>query len=68
MKSSMQEFFSLEEIDRVAGAVRGRISVDPKVAVILGSGLGSLVKSVGDATDDPNPGTPVLAGLHSGRS
>lgn len=58
MKSSMQEFFSLEEIDRVAGAVRGRISVDPKVAVILGSGLGSLVKSVGDATTIPTRELP----------
>lgn len=58
MKSSMHEFFSLEEIDRVAGAVRGRISVDPKVAVILGSGLGSLVKSVGDATTIPTQELP----------
>lgn len=58
MKSSMQEFFSLEEIDRVAGAVRGRISIDPKVAVILGSGLGSLVKSVGDAATIPTRELP----------
>lgn len=46
----MHEFFTLEEIDRVANAIRGRISTEPKVAVILGSGLGPLAESVENAT------------------
>ena len=58
MKSSMSEFFSLEEIDRVANAIRGRISTQPRVAVILGSGLGPLVKSVEDATTIPTRELP----------
>ncbi len=42
----MAEFLTLEHIREAADAVRARISQEPKVGMILGSGLGGLAESV----------------------
>jgi purine-nucleoside phosphorylase len=36
-------------IDRLSGAIRSRIKINPRVAIILGTGLGGLADSVQDA-------------------
>lgn len=46
----MSEYFSLSQIDEAADAIRKRTSHLPKVALILGSGLGGLA----DAIDHPD--------------
>ena len=45
----MSEAISLAQIDQIAQAIRPRLPFQPRVAVILGSGLGSLA----DAVDNP---------------
>ncbi len=42
----MSDYFTLQQIDEVADAVRKRISTTPRVGVILGSGLGALADAV----------------------
>ncbi len=42
----MDEFYTLQQIDQVANAIRDRISITPKVALILGTGLGPLAENV----------------------
>ncbi len=42
----MKEYITLQEIERVAGAVRARTSHTPQVGLILGSGLGALADAV----------------------
>jgi len=42
----MGEYFTLAEIDSLANLISGRISSQPKIAMILGSGLGSLADDV----------------------
>jgi purine-nucleoside phosphorylase len=49
----MNEFYSLEQIDRIANFIRSRSSYQPKVGIILGSGLGALAKSVEFSTSIP---------------
>ena len=44
----MGETFTLTEIDALAQIVRDRIPEPPKVAMILGSGLGTLAEAVED--------------------
>jgi purine-nucleoside phosphorylase len=46
----MSEYFPLSQIDEAADAIRKRTSHHPKVALILGSGLGGLA----DAIDHPD--------------
>jgi purine-nucleoside phosphorylase len=41
-----QPFMTLEQIDEVASVIRGRTKYQPKVALILGSGLGGLADSI----------------------
>jgi len=41
-----QPFINLDQIDEVASAVRARTNYQPKVALILGSGLGGLADSI----------------------
>lgn len=41
-----QPFINLEQIDEVTNAVRARMSHQPKIALILGSGLGGLADSI----------------------
>ncbi len=54
----MERFMTLAEIDRVVELIRSQISTRPRVALILGSGLGSLAESVEDATVIPYPKLP----------
>ncbi len=67
----MEEFLTLEQIDRVAGIVRSRLAAQPGVGMILGSGLGGLANSVEQAITIPYadlPGWPVSTVVgHHGR-
>jgi purine-nucleoside phosphorylase len=49
----MSEYYSLEQIDRIADLVRSKTSYHPQVGIILGSGLGALAASVEFATIVP---------------
>ena len=49
----MDKFITLAQIDQTADAVRKRISTQPKIAMILGSGLGSLAEAVQNPTVIP---------------
>lgn len=42
----MREYFTLDEIDQIAGVVRTKTDYAPRVGIILGSGLGSLAANV----------------------
>ncbi|MCJ7702640.1 MAG: purine-nucleoside phosphorylase, partial [Anaerolineales bacterium] len=58
----MDKYFTVEEIDSLAHLIRKRIPSQPKVAMILGSGLGSLAEAVENPTVIPYgelPGWPV---------
>jgi purine-nucleoside phosphorylase len=44
-----QPFITLEQIDEVASVIRSRTKYQPKIAMILGSGLGGLADSIQDA-------------------
>ncbi|UCH58836.1 MAG: purine-nucleoside phosphorylase [Anaerolineales bacterium] len=46
----MNEFFTLTQIDQIATLIRARSSAQPKVVIILGSGLGALAEAVEGAT------------------
>ncbi len=67
----MSEFVKLEQIDKVADIIRAKIKQNPRVAVILGSGLGALADSVEESTLIPYgdlPGWPVSTVIgHQGR-
>lgn len=45
----MSEFFTLAQIDEAADLIRKRTHHQPKIALILGSGLGGLAEAVGQA-------------------
>ena len=49
----MSEFIELEQIDGAVEIIRSRTRVQPKVGMILGSGLGTLAESVEDAVTIP---------------
>jgi len=49
----MQTYFTLEQIDQVAGVVRTRINTQPRVGLILGSGLNDLAAAVKNAVTIP---------------
>jgi purine-nucleoside phosphorylase len=54
--------YTIEDMDRIADEIRGRISVQPVIGLILGSGLGPLSESVQDPTIIPYhelPGWPL---------
>ncbi len=53
-----KEFFTLSEIDQVADAIRSRTHYQPRVGLILGSGLGDLANSVADADFIPYKDLP----------
>jgi len=42
----MQTFFTLAQYDEIAGVIRSRTDYQPKIALVLGSGLGSLADSL----------------------
>ena len=49
----MSEFITLDQIDKVAQSIRSQANLRPRVAIILGSGLGSLAEQVETATAIP---------------
>lgn len=54
----MEPFITLNEIDAAADHIRNRISLKPRVGLVLGSGLGKLADSVMDPTIIPYPEIP----------
>ncbi len=67
----MGDYYTLAQIDEVAGVVRARTRYHPKIAVILGTGLGPLAEAVQDAEFIPYeeiPQWPVSTVIgHKGR-
>jgi purine-nucleoside phosphorylase len=67
----MSEFIDIHQIDRIADFIRSRMPIQPKVGIILGSGLGSLAGDVDNETSIPYtdisswPVSTVIG--HSGR-
>jgi len=58
----MKTKYTIEDMDRIADEIRGRISVQPAIGLILGSGLGPLSESIQDPTIIPYqelPGWPL---------
>jgi purine-nucleoside phosphorylase len=55
----MQHSYSLEQFDSIAGAIRARTRHQPRIALILGSGLGGLADSVSDADSIPYGDLPL---------
>lgn len=58
----MNRTISMQEIDAIVEAIRQRTALQPKVAIILGSGLSGLAESVQNATIIPYkelPGWPL---------
>jgi purine-nucleoside phosphorylase len=49
----MSEFITLEQMDEAAQTIRERVSLLPKVGIILGSGLGPLADAIEDAVVIP---------------
>lgn len=49
----MSKYFSLAEFDETANRIRHQTDVQPRIGMILGSGLGPLAKSVENATRIP---------------
>lgn len=46
----MPETYTLKQIDKIAEEIRSRISIQPKISMILGSGLGPLSEAVQNPT------------------
>lgn len=46
----MNEWLTMEQIDEATGYITSRIDIQPKVGLILGSGLGNLAEQVEDGT------------------
>lgn len=55
----MATYFTLEQIDEVTDAVRNMIDIQPRVGIILGSGLNDLAASVEDAVTIPYGELPL---------
>ena len=58
----MKTKYTIEDMDRIANEIRSRISVQPTIGLILGSGLGPLSESIEDPTIIPYhdlPGWPL---------
>lgn len=54
----MTEYFPYESIKAIADVVRAQINLQPRVALILGSGLGALAEAVQDKTVVPYASLP----------
>lgn len=54
----MREYLTLAEIDQAAQAVRSRVDFQPKVGLVLGSGLGGLAEKVSNAVTVPYESIP----------
>ena len=58
----MKTRYTIEDMDKIADEIRSRISIQPKIGMILGSGLGLLSESIDDPTIIPYhelPGWPI---------
>jgi purine-nucleoside phosphorylase len=58
----MKTRYTIEDMDRIADEIRSRISIHPKIGMILGSGLGMLSESIEEPTIIPYhdlPGWPL---------
>lgn len=58
----MKTKYTIEDMDRIADEIRGRITVQPAIGLILGSGLGPLSEYIQDPTIIPYhelPGWPL---------
>ncbi len=49
----MEQFLTLAQMDEAASLIRSRIKIQPKVGIILGSGLGGLAEMVQDSVVIP---------------
>lgn len=49
----MEKYFTLQEFDEVANAIRDKIDIEPRVGIILGSGLKGLADSIEKAVTIP---------------
>ena len=49
----MQPYFTLEQIDQIANTIRSKVTVNPRVGMILGSGLNDLAATVKNAVTIP---------------
>jgi purine-nucleoside phosphorylase len=59
---TMKTKYTIEDMDKIADEIRSRISLQPKIGMILGSGLGLLSESIEDPTIIPYhdlPGWPL---------
>lgn len=67
----MGEYITMEQINQAVDAIRARIEIEPKVGMILGSGLGDLAERVEDAVIIPTaqlPNWPISTVIgHKGR-
>ena len=54
----MREYLTLAEIDQAAQAVRNRLDIQPRVGLVLGSGLGGLAEKVSNAVAVPYESIP----------
>lgn len=54
----MQKFISLAQIDEIADVIRKKISIEPRVGMILGSGLNGLADSVQNPVHIPYSDLP----------
>ncbi len=55
----MSDFIELQQIDQAVQAIRERITIQPRVGMILGSGLGSLAEAVEEAVIIPYGEVPA---------
>jgi purine-nucleoside phosphorylase len=58
----MKTKYTIEDMDRIADEIRSRISTQPKIGMVLGSGLGQLSESIEDPIIIPYhdlPGWPI---------
>ena len=58
----MKTKYTIEDMDRIADEIRSRISIEPQIGMILGSGLGALSEAVEDPIIIPYhdlPGWPL---------
>lgn len=67
----MDQFVTIQMIDEAVNAVKSRIRIQPRIGLILGSGLGGLADAVQnpevvDYSDIPHWPTPTIQG-HAGR-
>ncbi len=55
----MSEWISLEQIDKTCAIIQERITIQPKIGLILGSGLGGLAEAVENAVVIPYHELPI---------